>query len=107
MCKEDKTRSLLSAARRPRQGIRTFATCLRSRLRARAAYYAESAPLIGMVHRDSQTSLWALIEIYRACSEKIEASGYDVMNHRIRLSGVEKVTIVANALLIPRLVPIR
>jgi phytoene synthase len=70
-------------------------------------YYAESAPLIGMVHRESQASLRALIGIYSRLLRKIEESGYDVMNHRIRLSGVEKVTIVANALLIPRLVPIR
>jgi len=61
-------------------------------------YYAESAPLITMVHRRSRRSLWALIEIYRSLLDKIEASGYDVMSRRIRLSGLEKATILVRAL---------
>jgi phytoene synthase len=61
-------------------------------------YYAESAPLVAMVHRRSRRSLWALIEIYQSLLDKIEASGYDVMSHRIRLSGLEKASIVVRAL---------
>jgi phytoene synthase len=70
--------------------------------RARA-YYAESAPLIGMVHPESRASLWALIEIYRRLLDRIERSGYDVMRRRIRLSAVEKLAIVARASLVGRL----
>jgi 15-cis-phytoene synthase len=66
--------------------------------RARA-YYAESAPLVGMVHQESRASLWALIEIYRQLLARIEQSGYDVMSRRIRLSTFEKLAIVARAAL--------
>lgn len=64
--------------------------------RARA-YYAESAPLVGLVHPRSRASLWALIEIYRRLLDRIEATGYDVLSRRIRLSPLEKLSIVAEA----------
>jgi phytoene synthase len=64
--------------------------------RARA-YYAESMPLIQMVDADSRASLWALIEIYRRLLAKIEASNYDVMSRRIRLSTLAKTGIVVQA----------
>lgn len=60
-------------------------------------YYAESRPLIGMVHKRSRRSLWALIEIYRRLLDRIEASGYDVMRHRIRVPTWEKLAILARA----------
>jgi len=63
-------------------------------------YYAESAPLVGMVHKKSRASLWALIEIYRRLLVKMEASGFDVMNGRIRLTMGEKLGIVARAMLL-------
>jgi phytoene synthase len=66
--------------------------------RARA-YYRDSAPLIGMVDRRSRSSLWALIEIYRRLLEKIETSGFEVFNGRIRLSAAEKCRVVARAAL--------
>lgn len=62
-------------------------------------YYEESRPLIDMVHPGSRRSLWALIEIYRTLLDRIEESDYDVMSRRIRLSGLEKTSIVARALL--------
>ena len=65
--------------------------------RARA-YYAESAPLVSMVHRESRRSLWALIEIYRRLLERIAARDFNVMNGRIRLSAIEKSAIVLQAL---------
>src|SRR5215471_9318015 len=40
--------------------------------RARA-HYQKSRPLLGMVHKRSQSSLWALIEIYSGLLAKIEA----------------------------------
>jgi 15-cis-phytoene synthase len=61
-------------------------------------YYAESRPLLDMVHPGSRRSLWALIEIYRSLLDRIEASGYDVMSRRIRLQGWEKAGIVVRAL---------
>jgi phytoene synthase len=60
-------------------------------------YYAESRPLLDMVHPRSRRSLWALIEIYRSLLDKIEASGYDVLSQRIRLSTFEKVRILVRA----------
>lgn len=64
--------------------------------RARA-YYEESRPLIGMIHRDSRRAMWALFTIYSRLLEKIEASGYNVMEKRIRLTAMEKLAIVAQA----------
>lgn len=67
-------------------------------------YYADSAPLVGMVHAESRASLWALIEIYRRLLMKIEASGFDVMHGRIRLTTAQKLAIVLRAMLfgVPR-----
>jgi 15-cis-phytoene synthase len=61
-------------------------------------YYAESASLVTMVHPRNRRSLWALIEIYRRLLDKIEASGYEVMWRRIRLTSFEKISIVIRAL---------
>ena len=66
--------------------------------RARA-YYLESGDLVGLVRRRNRTSLWALIEIYRRLLERIEASGYDVMERRIRLPSWEKAWVVVQAAL--------
>jgi 15-cis-phytoene synthase len=67
------------------------------------AYYKESRPLIGMVHKKSRRSLWALIEIYRRLLLKIEQSNYDVLDRRIRVPTWEKLGILARALLKPRM----
>jgi phytoene synthase len=64
--------------------------------RARA-YFDESQPLLELIHRDSRAALWALMEIYRRLLDRIEASGYAVLNGRIRLSKFEKLSIVARA----------
>jgi phytoene synthase len=61
------------------------------------AYYAESAPLVQLVHRESRASLWALIEIYRRLLARIERSGFDVFSRRIKLSRWEKLAVVAEA----------
>jgi phytoene synthase len=60
-------------------------------------YYAQSRPLIEMVHRRSRSSLWALIEIYRQLLERIVRSQYDVLSQRVRLPTWEKIRIVARA----------
>jgi phytoene synthase len=61
------------------------------------AYYAEAAPLVGLVSPRNRASLWALIEIYRRLLGKIECSGHDVLRRRIRLSAAEKCGVVARA----------
>ena len=65
--------------------------------RARA-YYHESRPLLGMVHRSCRPSLWALIEIYSRLLARIERAGFDVFSHRIRVPTAEKLWIGARAL---------
>ncbi|HBY64204.1 MAG TPA: phytoene/squalene synthase family protein, partial [Solibacterales bacterium] len=65
--------------------------------RARA-YFNEARPLIGLVGQRSRASLWALIEIYSRLLARIEASQYDVLSKRIRLSAFEKVAILVQAL---------
>lgn len=65
--------------------------------RARA-YFESSRPLILLVDKDSQSSLWALIEIYDRLLKKIEAAHFRVMDTRHRLSNVEKLSILAQAL---------
>lgn len=60
-------------------------------------YYEESRPLIAMVDRECQSSLWALIEIYSKLLRKIEAKKFNVMAGRIRLSTAAKLAILARA----------
>ncbi len=63
------------------------------------AYYLESMPLIELVHKESRSSLWALIQIYYRLLNKIEASDFDVLSRRIRLSTPEKLWVVLLAAL--------
>lgn len=67
-------------------------------VRARS-YYAGSAPLTGLVHRRSRSSLRALIGIYSRVLHRIEASGFDVFSRRISLSALEKSYIVLRSAL--------
>jgi phytoene synthase len=60
-------------------------------------YYAQSAPLVDMVSPATRRSLWALIRIYARLLERIEQSGYAVLNGRIRLPASEKMAILAKA----------
>jgi phytoene synthase len=57
-------------------------------------FYEESAPLIGMVHKDSRGSLRALIAIYSGLLERIAESPSDVLRRRISLPAAEKTWIV-------------
>jgi phytoene synthase len=61
------------------------------------SYYDESRPLIGLVHKNSRRSLWAMIEIYRRLLARIEQSNFDVLSKRIRLSTLEKLQILLQA----------
>ena len=64
--------------------------------RARA-YYTETEPLVDMVDPHSRASLWALIEIYSRLLGRIEKTNYDVLSHRVELSGREKLRIILRA----------
>ena len=61
-------------------------------------FYDESRPLLGLIHRRSRPSLWALIEIYRRLLDRIDQSGAGVLERRISLPAWEKVAIVGRAL---------
>jgi phytoene synthase len=61
------------------------------------AYYRESAPLIGMIHKDSRPSLRALIGVYSRLLARIEASGYNVLASRVRVPTWEKIWILARS----------
>ena len=60
-------------------------------------YYAESAPLVGMVHPGSQASLKALIAIYSRLLEKIVGSDYEVLASRVRVPTWEKLWILVRS----------
>lgn len=75
---------------------------LRGQAARAEAYYRESEPLVGMVAPEGRQALWALIEIYRRLLERIERSGFDVMQRRIRLPAWEKSWVVARAMWGPK-----
>ena len=64
--------------------------------RARA-YYDQSAPLVGMIHRESRASLRALIGVYSKLLDKIVAADYDVLSQRVRVPTWEKLWILAKS----------
>jgi phytoene synthase len=83
-----------------KQGDRSehFVDLMRFEIHRARSFYKESGPLTGLIHRQSRSSLWALIEIYRRLLEKIETTDYDVFSRRISLSAMEKYGIVLKAL---------
>jgi phytoene synthase len=60
-------------------------------------YYRESAPLIELIHPESQASLRALIGIYSRLLDRIVASNFDVLARRVRVPTWEKAWIVAKS----------
>ena len=80
-----------------------FIELLRFEAARARAYYEESRPLIGLVHKNSRRSLWALIEIYLRLLLKIEQSNFDVLDRRIRVATWEKLSILAKAILRPQM----
>ncbi len=75
-----------------------FAELMRFEAGRARAYYREAEPLVGMVDRRSRSSLAALIAIYRALLERIEASGFDVLSRRISLPAWQKAWIVLRSM---------
>jgi len=83
-----------------RAGLRTveFISLMDFEAARARQYYSQSRPLIGLVHRRSQSSLAALIGIYSRLLDRIERSNYDVFSRRIALPAWEKMWIVLRAL---------
>lgn len=67
-----------------------FRALMRFEAKRARAYFAESAPLVGMVDRACRPSLAALIEIYSRLLDRIEQADYAVLARRIRLPAAEK-----------------
>ncbi len=76
------------------RGNDAFRNLMRFEADRAKAYYAESAPLVGMIGSESQGALWALIEIYRRLLTRIERSNFDVLDRRIRVPAWEKIWIL-------------
>jgi phytoene synthase len=62
-------------------------------------YYAESAGLGKLIHKQSRPSLWALREIYMSLLSRIESSEYSVLSRRINVPTSTKVTLLLRAFL--------
>jgi phytoene synthase len=76
-----------------------FVQLMRYEAERAARYYAESAPLLDLVHPRNRSSLLALIQIYRRLLERIERSNFDVLQQRISLPAWEKSWIVMRVVL--------
>jgi phytoene synthase len=61
-------------------------------------YYRAALPLLAIISRDSQPSLWAMIALYSGILKRIEASPLGVFRRRAELSDMEKFNIVARGL---------
>lgn len=95
--KEDLDRGRQYLPREDRERFPNLQDLLRFEAARARQYYAEARPLIRMVSPPTQRSMWALIEIYRRLLDRIEASGFDVLSRRIRLSTAEKLLILVSA----------
>jgi phytoene synthase len=97
--KEDRERGRTYLPREDRDRYPDLRQLLAFEATRARAYYRESEPLLDLVDPRSRSSLWALIEIYRRLLDRIEQSGFDVLSGRVRLSGFEKLMIIARAAL--------
>jgi 15-cis-phytoene synthase len=62
-------------------------------LRARG-FYRAADDLLPLIDEDSQPALWTLVEIYRRLLERIIARNYDVFSGKVRLSTMEKLSVL-------------
>ncbi|MDX2268049.1 MAG: phytoene/squalene synthase family protein [Bryobacter sp.] len=84
------------AAGKTGEKLREVLRCLGRQARE---YYEVSRPLIEMVERDAQGSMWALVEIYDRLLRRIEKADFAVMEKRHRLPTAEKLAILGQAFL--------
>jgi 15-cis-phytoene synthase len=61
------------------------------------AYYSESAPLLGMTHKKSRGSLWALREIYLNLLSRLERSNFEVLSRRVNVPKYVKIALLLRA----------
>jgi phytoene synthase len=57
--------------------------------------YRSAEELMPLVDDDSQSALWAMVEIYRRLLDRIAERSYDVFSERVSLSTAEKLAILA------------
>ncbi|QDU71797.1 phytoene/squalene synthase family protein [Mucisphaera calidilacus] len=60
-------------------------------------YYQMSAPLEAHLTPDTRSTSWAMMRIYRGILERIAAKPERVLTTRVRLGGLEKISIAARA----------
>jgi 15-cis-phytoene synthase len=80
----------------------SFVRLMRFEAARARSYYEQSMPLLDLVHPRSRPSLWALVAIYSRLLDRIEDVNYDVFTRRVRLSALEKLWILARALVAGR-----
>ena len=61
--------------------------------------YAAAERLIPLIDDDSRPCLWALVEIYRRLLDKIAARHYNVFGDKVRLTTLEKLSVLSQGLL--------
>ncbi|HWY67534.1 MAG TPA: phytoene/squalene synthase family protein [Terriglobales bacterium] len=62
-------------------------------------YYASAGELIPLIHEDSRAALWVMVTIYQRLLGRIAERNYDVLHGRVRLSGTEKMRILARGII--------
>jgi len=62
-------------------------------------FYVSGDELIPLVDEDSQPALWVLITIYRRLLNKIAGRQYDVFHGKVRLTTLEKLTVLGKGFL--------
>jgi phytoene synthase len=62
-------------------------------------YYESAEELIPLIDEDSRSALWVMVTIYRRLLEKIAEKNYDILHGRVRLSTLEKFTILGRGML--------
>ena len=62
-------------------------------------YYASAGELIPLIHEDSRAALWVMVTIYQRLLARIAERSYDVLHGRVRLSGTEKMRVLARGII--------
>lgn len=78
---------------------RRFRPLLAMEAKRAREYYQAGQKLISYIDEDSQPALWVLLTIYERLLEKIARRDFDVFHGQIRLSTLEKLTILGKGFL--------
>lgn len=63
-----------------------------------AEYYTAADRLLPLIASDSRAALWVLVRIYRRLLQRIQAADYEVLSKKIRVSTLEKISILLRGL---------